>query len=209
MDITEKDLALHHPFTCLIAGPTACGKSYFVKKLIANASLMIDPPPQKIIWCYGGEWQDEFVSFPNVEFVSGLNFPKPNPDMCTLLVIDDLMCQTDGRVTDIFVRDSHHQGISVIYLAQNLFYKGKEMRTISLNSHYIVVFKNARDKSQITHLAKQFSPGNTKAVHEAFHDATANAYGYLFFDFKPCTPNYLRMRTNIFPGENQIVYTIK
>ena len=39
-------------------------------------------------------------------------------------------------------------------LVQNLFPKNKETRTISLNAHYMVVFKNPRDKSQISHLTR-------------------------------------------------------
>ena len=36
----------------------------------------------------------------------------------------------------------------MLYLVQNLFPKNKESRTISLNSQYMVVFKNPRDASQ-------------------------------------------------------------
>ena len=209
MEVACDDLALKHPFTCLIAGPTMSGKTVFVKKLISNISEMIYPPPEKITWCYGGGWQDAFSDMPNVDFVSGLNFTKSNSDLRTLLIIDDLMCETDESVTKIFTRGAHHQNMSVIYIVQNLFHKGKEQRTISLNSHYLVMFKNPRDASQITHLAKQISPGNTRSVHEAFQDATSKPFGYLFFDFKATTPEKLRLRTNIFPGEIQTVYLTK
>ena len=45
-----------HPFTCIVAGPTGCGKTTFVARLLRNASAMIDPPPERITWYYG-EWQ--------------------------------------------------------------------------------------------------------------------------------------------------------
>ena len=61
----------------------------------------------------------------------------------------------------------------------NLFPKNKESRTISLNSQYIVVFKNPRDVSQTTTLAKQMYPGRVKFVQEAFADATSTPYGYI------------------------------
>ena len=48
-------------------------------------------------------------------------------------------CSNDQRVVDLFTRGSHHRGISVLYLAQNLFPPGKLSRTISLNSHYMYV----------------------------------------------------------------------
>ena len=60
----------------------------------------------------------------------------------------------------------------MLYLVQNLFHKNKESRTISLNSQYMVVFKNPRDASQMSHLARQMYPGRVKFVQEAFKDAT-------------------------------------
>jgi hypothetical protein len=210
MELSSEHLLLKHPFTCLVAGPTMCGKSFFVQRLITYAEEIIDPAPDRIVWCYGGEtWQESFANFPNVEFISGLNFTPNSSNSRTLLIIDDLMCETDEKVTKIFTRGSHHSNLSVVYIVQNLFHKGKEQRTISLNSNYLVMFKNPRDVSQITHLAKQISPGNTKAVNEAYVDATHTPFGYLFFDFKPTTPEELRLRTNIFPNENHIVYLIK
>ena len=93
------------------------------------------------------------------------------------------MKETNRSVTNLFTEGSHHYNCSVIYIVQNLFNQNKENRTISLNSHYIVVFKNPRDDSQIVHLAKQSYPSRPKIVHEAFLDATSKPFGYLLFDF--------------------------
>ena len=126
-----------------------------------------------------------------------------------LLILDDLMNESDERVTKLFTKGSHHRNISIIYIVQNLFNKNKDQRTISLNSHYLVVFKNPRDASQITHLAKQMYPGKLKYVQEAFKDATAVPHGYLLFDLRQNTPEHLRLRSNIFPDEFQTVYLPK
>jgi hypothetical protein len=53
-----------------------------------------------------------------------------------------------------------HQGkpsqeISVILITQNLFHQGRFSRDISLNTKYLVVFKNVRDKNQFVYLARQ------------------------------------------------------
>ena len=61
------------------------------------------------------------------------------------------MSEADDRVTKLFTKECHHRNISVMFIVQNLFGKKKEQRTISLNSHYLVVFKNPRDASQMTH----------------------------------------------------------
>ena len=39
--------------------PTMSGKSEFVFTMIRNKELMIDKPPQRIVYCYG-EWQPKF-----------------------------------------------------------------------------------------------------------------------------------------------------
>ena len=78
-------------------------------------------------------------------------------------MIDDLMNE-DQRFFNLFT-DS-----SVIHIGQNLFSKNKEHRTIILNSHYLVILKNPRDASQITHLAKQIYPGNQTYLQSAFKD---------------------------------------
>ncbi|MEG7523558.1 MAG: hypothetical protein M3H12_10715, partial [Chromatiales bacterium] len=80
-------------------------------------------------------------------------------------------------------------------------------RTISLNTQYIVLFKNPREAGQVSHLAKQMYPGNIKYMQQAFKDATAEAYGYLLVDLKQETPETHRLRTCIFPDDVvQFVY---
>ena len=190
-----------HPFTCIVAGPTGCGKTTFVARLLRNAPSMINPAPEHIT-CYYGEWQSasENLNIPNVRLEQGLptvfDTGKRN-----VVVLDDLMGETNGRVTDLFTKKSHHSNTSVIYLVQNLFPKHKESRTISLNAQYMVVFKNPRDASQVTHLAKQMYPGRVKFVQEAFKDATSVPYGYLLVDLKQDTPEDMRLRITILPDD--------
>jgi hypothetical protein len=127
----------------------------------------------------------------------------------TLLIIDDLMSETDGRVTDIFTKGSHHKDASVIYISQNLYNKNRENRTINLNTHYLVLFKNPRDVTQVTHLGRQMFPDRIKYFREAFSDATTRPYGYLLVDLKTTTPDALRLRTDIFLHEQTMVYVYK
>ena len=198
-----------HPFTCLVSGPTGCGKTVFTTKLIEHASKMIDPPPERILWCYG-IYQNFFNGIRNVEFHEGVpDLETFDGTKTTLLILDDLMHETDDRVSQIFTKVSHHRNVSVLYLTQNLFYGSKQNRTISLNAHYIVLFKNARDVTQISHLAGQMYPGNSKYMIESFRDATASPYSYLLIDLKPNTEDKLRLRTQIFPGEITYVYVPK
>ena len=62
---------------------------------------------------------------------------------------------------------------------QNLFHQGKGSRNISLNSHYLVLFKNPRDKLQILTLAKQMYPGQTDFFLNQYEEAVKRPFGYL------------------------------
>ena len=204
------DPRLMHPFTCMISGPTQSGKTQFVFRMIRERVNFITPPPERIVWCFGC-YQETFRDLSDqIEFVEGM----PGPDLLdkdrrTLIIIDDLMCETNSSVTSLFTKDSHHKNASVVYISQNLFNNGKENRNISLNTHYLILFKNPRDAAQISHLAKQIFPGRVKYLTEAFADATSQPYGYLLVDLKTTTPDELRLRTEIFPDENMYVYIYK
>ncbi|GFX95129.1 uncharacterized protein TNCV_3605881 [Trichonephila clavipes] len=187
---------IQHPSSMLISGPSNSGKTYFVKKLLDYE--MFKPTPSKIIWCYGA-YQTLFDEISNVEFIDGL--PSDLSQISNaLIIIDDLMSELGGdkKLSNLFTKGSHHKNISVIFIVQNLFYKGAEFRTISLNASYMCCFKNVRDKMQMASLAKQMYPSQTKYFQESFKDATSVAYGYLFIDLRPETDEKLRLRTGLF-----------
>jgi len=203
------DVRFKHPFTCMVAGPTSSGKSVFTFRLITEANKQITPPPEKIVYCYG-EYQSEFKKYPWVMFKEGLpDVSEFDGSQRTLLILDDLMTKTNNDVSDIFTKISHHRNVSVIFLTQNLFYQTKQSRTMSLNSHYLVLFKNPRDALQVATLGRQMYPNNSKFLVEAFRDATEKPYGYLLLDLRADTLEKFRVRTNIFAGEVQFVYNPK
>ena len=192
----------------MIAGPSGCGKTSLTKAIINHQ--LIKPKPNKILWLYA-EDQPLYKSIEGVEFIQGI------PDDLetrfdayynNLLIIDDLMTrfQNDDRLTRLFSVGSHHRNLSIIFIVHNLFSQGKEMRTLSLNTHYIILFKNPRDQLQISVLARQMYAHHAKFLMEAYYDATKEAYGYLIMDLKPTTNETLRVRTGILPSDRQLVY---
>jgi hypothetical protein len=202
-------MKMQHPFTALISGPTGSGKTQFTLKLIKQSDKLVTPPPQEIVWCYG-VYQDAFTELTNVRFIEGLpDINEFDGSKRILLVIDDLMHEANEKVAQIFTKGSHHKNISILFLTQNIFHSSKHNRTMNLNSHYIVLFKNPRDIGQVSILGRQMFP-KPKFFEEAFKDATARPYGYLFVDLKPNTDEQLRVRTNIFEDEApQFVYVPK
>lgn len=196
---------LVHSSCVIISGPSRSGKTVFVKKLLDEN--IFEPQPQRVIYCYGA-YQPIFREFnKNVEFEDGIpSYLHTVSD--ALIILDDLMdtLGSSSNFCQLFTRGSHHRNLSIIFIVQNLFHRGKEMRTIHLNSQYLVLYKNPRDKSQVMHLARQMFPGKTKAFQEIFQDATAPAYGYLLIDLRPQACERLRLRTGIFSQDKHYVY---
>src|SRR5437867_9632073 len=137
----------HHtwsaPFTCTISGPTGSGKSVFVQRLLKHARTVIEPRPERILYCYG-VYQTIFSQFEGVEFNEGLpSLDEFKGEKHSLVIIDDLMHETNDVVTKLFTRVSHHTNTSVIYITQNIFHPSKEHRTITLNTQYLVLLKTS------------------------------------------------------------------
>ena len=213
-NFTENGLKLRHPFTMMVAACTGGGKTWFVKDLLENREQWISPAPQRIIWIYG-QWQPLYADMqriiPGMEFVKGIpaNIEDEqflNPAIRNLIVIDDLMSEAsnDEPICDLFTKGSHHRNLSVICLVQNLYYQGKESRTMSLNSQYLVVFNNPRDQQQITVLARQMYPGQSKKFLNTYRMATSKPFGYLLIDLKPDTLNDKRLWPNVFQQTNKL-----
>lgn len=197
-----------HPFTCIVAGPSGCGKTNFVSNFLKHVSRICTAQFSRILWCY--DEMQPLYNLENVEYVQGIPdmnmFDGKTPQ---LIIIDDLMRESDGRIVDIFTKGSHHRNLSVFYISQNLFHQGKGQRDISLNSSYIVYFKNPRDKTQIRFLARQLLPENPKFVEDAYRDATSKPYGYLMIDLKQNTCDMYRFKSDIFPDNYTVCYIPK
>ncbi len=201
-----------HPSTVVVSGPTGSGKTQFVYCLIKEE--MFSPWPENIVWLYS-EWQEIYETvlhfMPHVQFIRGTPagiYKKFQPFSSNLLVLDDQMCEAgeNREILELFTKGSHHRNLSIIFIVQNLFYKGPVMRTISLNTQYYVIFKSPRDKSQIRSMSIQMYPGNSHFLVDSFEDATKEPYGYLVIDLRPETEDAFRVRSNIIPGEETVVY---
>ena len=101
-------------------------------------------------------------------------------------------------ISELFTKGSHHRNLSIILIVQNFFIRGSESRNISLNSQYIVLFKNPRDQSIATVIARQMFPRKIPKFQKIYEDATSGPYSYLFIDLKPETPNEVRLLSQVF-----------
>jgi hypothetical protein len=203
-----------HPCSILAAGPSGAGKTTFVSRVLLAPIPMFEPRIQQVVVFYA-EWQSDYVEWRNsvripIDFIEGIPTEEyyETLDNTTrrLLIIDDQMqkAAADKTISKLFTRGSHHRNLSIFLLVQNVFEKG--LRTISLNSNYMVLFKSPRDTSQIGVLARQLYSAKPAILQDAFDDATAQAHQYLLVDLKQSTPDWFRLKSRIFPGEILVAY---
>jgi hypothetical protein len=108
-------------------------------------------------------------------------------------------------ILDLFCQFSHHLNITVLFLSQNIFHTGRCSRSLNLNSHYYILFKNKRDVNQIKTLGRQLFPHKGDILLESYLDATKKPYGYLLLDLHPRSDERYMLRSQIFPEEGDIV----
>jgi hypothetical protein len=203
------------PSTLSVSGTTGSGKTSWIFKLLKNRDDMFTNSPHKILYCFG-VWQKLYDEME--KDISNIIFHKGVPNYTYLeefidgnhniIILDDLMadCVKNQDVANLFSIGAHHQRLSIVYINQNMFCQGKNARTIALNCHYIVLFQNLRDRSQVQRLGQQLFPGQSQLLLEAYKDATQSRYGYLVVDLSPHAHHNFRLRTEIFPEEITKVY---
>ena len=123
-----------------------------------------------MIWLFS-EWQHDYEQaralYPHIEFVRGWSdelYESLRQDKKNLLIRENQMAEAGDSKTlsNLFTKGAHHKNLSVLYLVQNVYNKSKSQRTVSLNTHYNVVFRNERDASQFRSIAYQMDPGDAR-----------------------------------------------
>ncbi len=209
------DARLQTPFNCIVSGMSKSGKTTLVRNLLSLKADIFSAKPNYVI-CYYKFMQDiyqtmlneglidELVSIDETDFSYEAIQEKIQPYIhgngC-LVLFDDTMTEITNDFEQVFTNLSHHNNTSVIFVTQNLFYNNNSYRTMSRNTDYLFIMKNARDKQQIAILAKQFCPGNSTYVVQSFTDATRSPFSYILIDFTQNCPDPLRLRAKIFPQE--------
>lgn len=202
-----EDTRLKWPFRILIAGSSGSGKSTLMVKLVERADEAMTRTPTRI-HLFFAHMQDAYVRLSEVAPCPvQLHEGGPSEDFSTppgtLVIIDDLQATHAPIVSAWFTRKSHHMDSSVMYLVQNVFDKSPHHRTISLNATYIVLFKNPRDASQVSHLDRQVYPGGDGLLTRAYRAVTRDRpHAYIVADFNQSTPELYRLRNTLFPLED-------
>lgn len=205
-----------HPVSICIAGTTGAGKTTWIYKFLKYKDAMFENEvPENVLYCYD-IYQDLYDKMSN-EF-NFITFHAGLPSKETLLalpsssivILDDL-CHKIVNNTDIellFSQLSHHKKITVCFMKNNIFYQGKNARTISLNTNVLILMKNPSDTVQVEHLARRLYGKNSSILIDAYNFAVnkLNNRGYLIIDMSPCPTTDITLKTGIFPNELLILF---
>ena len=165
--------------------------------------------PLKLIWIYGVEQPDLFETIKKIWFPCQCKFVDGCPknlltcleqmsDRGSLCILDNVMNEVsfNSMISKLFTHGKSHLGCSLILMLENIFPKGTQNGTISINTQYQVLFHNPRDSLQISILIRQLCPHNSKDFLEIYKRATQRPYGYLFYCFTQSCPDEIRYRTS-------------
>ena len=207
MEMTEA-FRFKTPSSIMIVGPSGCGKTCFTESVLTKHlnELFVDEP-KVVVYCYGA-WQDKFKKMKD----KGILFHEGVPDMTQLkswfpkgglLVLDDLMAEggNDKEVLDLFTKHSHHNHITVMYLCQDMFPPGKYAKSISRNAHYVVAFKNPRDRLGMRNLLLQAYPKRWQEVMDVYGKVTERPFGYMALDLHPASSDRFRILSHLLKEE--------
>ena len=191
-----------------VVGPSGCGKTYFVCWLLARQDLF-DKPIRNIYWHSGveegehGPTLKKLCQLKSVCHVKGL--PEgwtERPKQYDAIVIDDLFEEANrdsATFNTLFTKIARHRHVTVFFLTQNMFHPGGKHRTRNLNVHYLVLFKNPRDRTVVDYVARQAFPHVRRDLMKAFEYVTSNSpHSYLFLDLTQETPDMFRVKTDVF-----------
>lgn len=192
------DARLKTKSTITIAGPSQSGKTTLVEKMVTMKDVLFNEPFSAVIW---------FCAYPpknkidGVKYSVGLPLNKFNdlpPN--SLVILDDFMSELSqsNDLTMLMTKAVHHLPLTLIYITQNMFQRGKDVKTRRMNTNYLILFKNPHDRAQLDYIGRQMYPNDMKFLSSVFTDVTTKEpFSYILIDCQQDTPDEIRVRSKI------------
>ena len=208
--LSDKELKFKHPFGMIIAGPSSSGKTTFLLKFLMEAQTLMHPPPASILYCFG-----EMSSIvPELQKAGiGVYAGVPPEELLRrqakplLLILDDLLLSIDeARLSSIFLKESHHQQYSVVFVTQSAF--ERKIKVARQNAQYLVLMRAPNSALSIRNIGVQLFPRKLDYFLAAYREATQKPYGYLVIDMHASSDPLLRLRSGIFKDDEESVVFI-
>ena len=195
------DSKLVKPFRLIIGGGSGTGKTTLLKRLVNESHFA--SPFEKIVYCYPDYLDDSPTFFDQiVEYRPGLgdlsyfsNLPKNS-----LIIFDDMMheCGNSNEIMQLFSVIARKKNLSVIFIVQNIYDKGKQMRNIRINATGFILFKffTANDITQRLIRDIGIKSSIPKRLLDKIYD---KRYSYIYVDLHPESHSEFEcVKTNIF-----------
>ena len=203
------DFTFNHMFSMLVVGPSQCGKTYFVQKMLTEHCIQYPNKKRMRITWYYNQWQPCYKALQStlgdtIHFTQGIpdlsdDLHEINPKWNNILVFDDLMTQAmDSSVLSRLFTQGRHRNASVILLLQNMFPKGKFNTDISRNAQYLVLFRSPSDRKQIDMIAERIFAKDQPNFMSVYGKLTTQPYGYVLIDNQPKTHSQHQVVSHIF-----------
>lgn len=207
----KRDFMLKVPSNIVCSGPSSSGKTSFILNLLRNINHLFDPVPQSILYCYG-EFNHTITMLENAGIKTLARLPTEEDfsieNKPLLVVLDDCMPNVSQEYLEqLFTRQSHHQNLCVVLLTQNLF--DKKIKTARTNAHYLILMRSPSAALQVRTIGTHLFPQKLSYFLKSYEMATKSKYGYMLVDQHPSSPDQLRLRTNIFPPDDLVVFLPK
>ena len=196
----------------VFAGQSNSGKTRLLLHLLNNIHL-VNPKPGRVLVYYDlyqeayGEMKKhlEEKEGVKVELRQGFDAERLTLENIeasqtpTLLCLDDFSdkCARSDEIARI-ATNGRHKNITLLIILHSLFYKYPASRIIMGNTAYFFLFPSVRMLSQVSILGSQL--GMRERLVQAYKQATEvreEPYRYLLIDMTPCTPDLLRLRSDI------------
>jgi hypothetical protein len=161
--VVELGNLLHSPNNLILGGPSYSGKSTIVRLIIEGHADLYTEPVNAVLYCHGVDDETYLESLDKA-------FVTTHRGMPTMGEIDEfialrngkhVLCIFDDLSVEIMSNDdnykwfctkSHHSNCSMILVLHQLFYRNKISRLITMSSHYLILTRNLRDLSTVSHL---------------------------------------------------------
>lgn len=110
------------PINILVSGPSMCGKSTFIIRLIEQIEYLFKNEVKEILYCTNIEHNIDNNIPKNVKKYKGVPpasyFKDKQP---RIVILDDMLYDIDKSLVEIFTKKSHHLNFAVIFISQSIF----------------------------------------------------------------------------------------
>ena len=189
----------------IVYGLTGTGKTTFIREVLKRR--LVTEFPEKVFYFY--KIRQPFMDTWNhkeleVEFVQGLELDKAAEGNC-VVVVDDLLLESQKKTAELFVYGSHHLNITIFYLTQNLYPRDENVRIMTMNAHYMVLFGDQRSVRQVRSLSHQIFVGKERErLTNAFNKSINTNYGFVLLTFVQTFPRQLLVINNFWSNEPSV-----